>query len=267
MAVCDVRPPRRPSRAGTGKSDQVDAAPAARAVAGNDTALLLLLRPRAGGDRNALRILLNARRSMDRQRTADQYALTALACTMDLGIDARKILTPALIRVMSFWRKRPLTILEVAVARAEARRLARCVTATTTELEANRAALERIVETMTPGQLDLPGAGPVTAAAMLMAYSHHGRVRLEAAFAALARVSPIPASLGNTVRHRLNWHGDRQLNQALDTMARSRMAFDPATRDYVSRRTREGKSRREIRRCLKQVIARQLFRKVRALLP
>jgi transposase len=265
VEVCDVRPPRRPARAGTGKSDEVDAAAAARAVAGIDTTMLL--RPRAGGDRNALRILLNARRSMDRQRTADRHTLTALARTMELGIDARRALTLTQIRVMSSWRERPSDTLEVAVARAEARRLARAVTATTTELEANRAALARIVETMAPGLLDVPGVGPVTAAILLVAYSHHGRVRSEAAFAALAGVSPIPVSSGNTVRHRLNRHGDRQLNQALDTIARSRMAFDPATADYVDRRTREGKSRREIRRCLKRVIARQLYRKIRALMP
>jgi len=265
VEVCDVRPPRRLARAGTGKSDEIDAAAAARAVAGIDTSLLL--RPRAGGDRNALRILLNARRSLDRQRTADRHALTALARTMDLGIDARKALTHAQIRVMSSWRERPSDILEVAVARGEARRLARAVVGTTTELEANRAALAPIVETMAPGLLDVPGVGPVTAATLLVAYSHHGRVRSEAAFAALAGVSPIPASSGNTVRHRLNRHADRQLNQALDTIARSRMAFDPVTRDYVNRRTREGKSRREIRRCLKRVIARQLYRKIRALMP
>jgi transposase len=107
----------------------------------------------------------------------------------------------------------------------------------------------------------------VTAAILLTVYSHHGRVRSEAAFAALAGVSPIPASSGNTVRHRLNRHGDRQLNQVLDIIARSRMGFDPATRAYVARRTEEGKSRREIRRCLKRIIARQLYRKIRGLMP
>ena len=263
--VCDVKPPRRASRAGTGKSDAIDAAAAARTVAGIDTSLLL--RPRAGGNRNALRILLNARRSMDRQRTADRNALTALARTMDLGIDARKALTSAQIRTIGAWRDRPSDTLEAAVARTEARRLAQAVERATTDLEENRTAMARIVDAMALGLLEIPGVGPVTAAILLVAYSHHGRVRSEAAFAALAGVSPIPASSGNTVRHRLNRSGDRQLNQALDTIARSRMAFDPATRDYVDRRTQEGRSGREIRRCLKRAIARQLYRKIRVLMP
>lgn len=265
IEVCDVRPPRRASRAGTGKSDAIDAAAAARTVTGVETSRLL--QPRTGANRNALRILLGARRSMDRQRTADRHALTALVRTVPLGIDARQGLTDAQLRTMSCWRERATDSFETAVARAEARRLARAVLRATDELEQNRTALGAIVDTMAPWLLEVPGVGPVTAAIVLTAYSHHGRVRSEAAFAALAGVSPIPASSGNTVRHRLNRHGDRQLNQALDIIARSRMGFDPATRSYVARRTEEGKSRREIRRCLKRIIARQLYRKIRDLMP
>ena len=68
------------------------------------------------------------------------------------------------------------------------------------------------------------------------------------------------ASSGNTTRHRLNRHGDRQLNRALDVIARVRLSCDPSTRDYLARRLAEGKSKREIRRSLKRYIARQLFR-------
>jgi transposase len=95
---------------------------------------------------------------------------------------------------------------------------------------------------------------------MFNGYSHRGRVRSEAAFAALAGVNPIPASSGNTTRHRLNRYGDRQLNRAFDVIARVRMLHDPETRAYVERRTAEGKSRREIRRCLKRFISRQIYR-------
>lgn len=204
---------------------------------------------------------------MDRQRTADRNALTALVRTMDLSIDARKALTFAQIRTMSSWSDRPSDTLETAVARTEARRLARAVVGITTDLKDNRTTMAQIVGTMAPGLLEVPGVSPVTAAILLVAYFHHGRARSEAAFAALAGVSPIPAFSGNTARHRLNRHGDRQLNQALDTIARSSMAFDPATRDYIARRTQEGKTGREIRRCLKRTIARQLYRRIRALMP
>lgn len=93
---------------------------------------------------------------------------------------------------------------------------------------------------MAPGILDISGVGPVTAAIILASYSHHGRVRSEAAFADLAGASPIPASSGNTNRHRLNRYGDRQLNRALDVVARTRSLADPATRAYIERAPRKG---------------------------
>jgi transposase len=102
---------------------------------------------------------------------------------------------------------------------------------------------------------------PVTAAIILTAYSHRGRVRSEAAFAALAGVNPIPASSGNTTRHRLNRYGDRQLNRAFDVIARVRMLHDPETRAYVERRTAEGKSR-----CLKRFISRQIYRQLQSIM-
>ena len=152
------------------------------------------------------------------------------------------------------------------VAREEARRLARAVLAFTAELETNRTHISDIVQDMAPGLMDLPGLGPVSSAVVLVAYSHPGRIHSEAAFAAIAGVNPIPASSGNTIRHRLNRQGDRQLNKALHTIARTRMQFDAATKEYVQRRTAEGKTLREIRRCLKRSIARQLFRKLQTLM-
>jgi transposase len=89
---------------------------------------------------------------------------------------------------------------------------------------------------------------------------HPGRIRSEAAFAALAGTSPLPASSGNTPRYRLNRGGDRRLNRALYTVALVRMGHDPRTRDYVARRTSEGRTKREIMRSLKRYISRQLFR-------
>jgi transposase len=104
------------------------------------------------------------------------------------------------------------------------------------------------------------GVGPITAAQILISWSHAGRWRSEAAFAAQAGTSPIPASSGQTRRYRLNRRGDRQLNHALHTIAIVRMRDDPLTRAYVQRRTTEGKNPREIRRCLKRIIARQLYK-------
>lgn len=264
MSVCDVRPPRRTSRRGRGKSDAIDAVAAAQSVLGIEVAALL--EPRADGERNALRILLDARRLMDRQRTADRLALTAIIRTTALGVDGRQALTDAQIRAIAAWRTRSRDDQADKVAREEARRLARAVLAFATELETNRTHISDIVQDMAPGLMDLPGLGPVSSAVVLVAYSHHGRIHSEAAFAAIAGVNPIPASSGNTIRHRLNRQGDRQLNKALHTIARTRMQFDAATKEYVQRRTAEGKTLREIRRCLKRSIARQLFRKLQTLM-
>jgi transposase len=105
-----------------------------------------------------------------------------------------------------------------------------------------------------------PGIGPISAAQVIVSFSHPGRCRNDAAFAALGGISPLEASSGRTVRHRLNRGGDRALNRALHTIALTRMASCPRTRAYVARRTAEGKTPREIRRCLKRYIARELYR-------
>jgi transposase len=117
-----------------------------------------------------------------------------------------------------------------------------------------------LVQATAPWLLEVPGVGPLSAAQVLVSWSHAGRFRSEAAFAALAGTNPIPASSGQVTRHRLNRGGDRQLNRALHTILLVRLRTDPDTRAYVARRTAEGKSRRDAKRCLRRVIARQLFR-------
>jgi transposase len=102
------------------------------------------------------------------------------------------------------------------------------------------------------------GIGPVTAAQAIVSFSHTGRCRSDAAFARLAGTSPIEASSGQTTRQRLNRGGDRALNRAIHTIAMARMRDCPRT--YVTRRTAQGLSTREIRRCLKRYITRELYR-------
>jgi transposase len=104
------------------------------------------------------------------------------------------------------------------------------------------------------------GLGVLTAAQILLFWSHPGRIRTEAAFAMLSGTAPVPVSSGRTGRHRLNRLGDRQLNRALHTMAVSRMRSHPPTLAYIQRRRAEGKTDREIRRCIKRYLARHLYR-------
>jgi transposase len=120
--------------------------------------------------------------------------------------------------------------------------------------------LKRLLTQQAPGLLNQPGIGIVTGTQVLVSWSHTGRIRSEAAFAALAGAAPIPASSGETVRHRLNRSGDRQLNRALHNIVLSRMRHHDQTIAYVARRRSEGRTIREIQRCLKRAIARQLFR-------
>ena len=101
------------------------------------------------------------------------------------------------------------------------------------------------MDELAPGLTDRPGIGPVSAAQVIVSFSHPGRCRNDAAFAALAGTNPLEASSGRTIRHRLNRGGDRALNRAIHTIALSRMRSCPTTRAYVARRTAEGKTLRE----------------------
>jgi transposase len=120
--------------------------------------------------------------------------------------------------------------------------------------------LLRLVRRQAPELLELLGVGAITAAQILVSWSHPGRFRSEAAFASFAGVAPIPASSGLTNKHRLNRGGDRQLNRAMHTITLIRMRLDPATKTYVARRIGEGKSPRDAQRCLKRNICRQIFK-------
>ena len=113
---------------------------------------------------------------------------------------------------------------------------------------------------LAPQLLDEPGVAPIVAAQLLVAWSHPGRVRSEAAFARLAGVAPVPASSGQTKRQRLSRGGDRQLNRALHTVVLHRRLHDPATKAYIARRVAEGKSKRDATRLLKRYLARHLYR-------
>ncbi|MDF2585501.1 MAG: transposase [Mycobacterium sp.] len=244
---------------GTGKSDPLDAHRIAAAVRPLQPAQLR--RPRSNDSvRAALRILVTAREHMTAERTATINALTALLRVVALGVDARKPLTAKQISEIARWRTRAEDVAAV-IARAEAVRLAKRVVDLSQELIGNQAEMIGLIRSSKAAELlDKIGVGPVTAGVVYTAWSHAGRVRSEAAFAALAGVSPIPASSGNTTRHRLNRGGDRRLNRALHMAVVTRMTHDPETRAYVERRRAEGRTTKEIRRVLKRYLARQLYR-------
>jgi transposase len=260
LTVIECEQPARNARRGKGKSDPIDAHLAVLSALRLDADRLPI--PRADGDREALRVLLTARDELTTTSTGQTNRLRALLLAGD-DTDrhlARRRLTDTVLT--SLTRRRPPreATRAHAVRQAEIRRLALALRDARRELTANRAQLQRIVDELAPGLTDWRGIGPVSAAQAIVSFSHPGRCRNDAAFAALAGVSPLEASSGRTVCHRLNRGGDRALNQAIHTIATTRMRSCPTTRAYVARRTAEGKSSKEIRRCLKRYIARQLHR-------
>jgi len=260
FVVAEVKPPKTKSRGGDGKTDRIDAELAALSVLRLPVSKLII--PRDGTMRKSLRILLTARRGMVMRRTAEKQTLIALLRGCDLGIDARKALTPKQYTEIAKWETGVGDDQEQAIARFEAKRLATGIVESGLVLEQNEIQLAALVRAMAPELLDAPGLGPVTAAQILCSYSHKGRVRSAAAFAALAGTTPIPASSGNVTRHRLNRFGDRALNGAIHTIALSRMQHDDTTKAYVTKRTSQGQSTREIRRSLKRYIARRLYKQL-----
>jgi transposase len=258
--VVDAPSPKR--ERGSSKTDHIDAVLAARGSL--HKRLDQLADARAGQTSTALQVLLTARNSMTSERTRAINALNALLRVHSLGIDARKKANRATIATIATWRTRKSDTLALTAARTEAIRLATRILALDGEVETNEQTLLELVTTTHATLLELPGVGPISAAIVLAAWSHPGRVRDEAAFAKLAGASPLEVASGNRHEHRLSRTGDRQLNSALHTIANSRMRYDERTRDYLTRRTAQGLSKRRTRRCLKRYIARELFRHLTA---
>lgn len=260
--VIELDRPNRPARRNGAKSDPLDAIRAGREALAREH----LAQPRAAGERAALGVRLAARRSAVEASTIAQRQLLALivAAPEALRSRFRNLTTPATVAAAARLRTSTSWDLETTTTAQVLRELARRAQAMQAEAAVHEKAILAIVRSWRPDLLDQQGVGPIVAAVVLCSWSHPGRCRNEAAFANLAGVAPIPASSGLTTRHRLNRCGDRQLNRALHVIVLSRLRYDPTTRAYAERRRAEGKTNREIKRCLKRYIARQLYRQLEA---
>ena len=244
-----------------GKSDALDAVHAARGVLAADH----VVTPRTDGDREALRLLHVCRRHYSDTRTATINLFKSVILTADDDLRAQ-------MRGLSTLRQVQHATTLTTSSRSGPDRLRHTQLAALAEqiltldrlLKANLTEIRTLVDKLCPTLLEQPGIGPVTAAITLIAWSHHGRFRNEAAFASLAGVSPVPASSGRITRHRLNRGGDRTLNAALHTITKTRQRCHQPTKDYTNRRTTEGRTPAEITRCLKRYIARQIWRTLEA---
>jgi transposase len=248
-----------------GKDDGLDATRAARAtLASSELAL-----PRAGQRREALRLLLLARRgAVDvRKHALVQLRSVIVTAPEQLRRELRGLPRQRLIERCSRLRRSSSRTPDELAAVIVLRTLARRIQAATTEAEGLESEILAHVRALAPPLLDEPGVGPIVAAQIIVAWSHPGRVRSEAAFARLAGAAPIPASSGQTNRHRLSRGGDRQLNRALHTVILHRRLHDPETKSYIAQRIAEGKSRRDATRLLKRYLARHLYRLLQSQAP
>lgn len=256
--VVEVCRPKRPPRRGARKSDALDAVRAAREVLSSDH----LIEPRSRGHREALRVLMTTRAGAVTARTAAINHLKALVVSApeQLRAELRGRTSDAQIIYCAKLRDRPAQDVEHRTTVRALRSTAQRVQALKTEADDLERDIASILAQNQPELTQLPGVGTISAAQILISWSHPGRLRSEAAFATLAGAAPIPASSGLTNRHRLNRGGDRQLNRALHTIVLTRSRIDPETRAYITRRLAEGKTLRDVKRCLKRIVARQLFR-------
>ena len=242
-----------------GKSDPIDALRAARE---------LLARPapaqmRADGDREALRLLMTGRDNAVQSAKTARTALAAVLVTAPAPLRERIRPLPRERRARECaaltcppGADRQTRVLHQALAR-----LGQRIAALADVAAALEAQITEIVEDMAPGLVAAEyGLGYLSAAQILLSWSHAGRIRSEQAFAMLSGTAPVPVSSGRTDRHRLNRLGDRQLNRAIHTIAVTRMRCHQPTQAYIQRRRAEGKTDREIRRCIKRYLARHLYR-------
>lgn len=257
--VIELDRPVRAKRRNGAKSDPLDAVRAAREALSRPR----LGTPRAGGDRQALAVLLAARRSAVEAGGDAQRQLFSLVIAAPESIRAkfRDQKLPAMLATAQRLRVHASFDTETATTVTTLRALARRAHQLAQEAAAHEQAILTIVRSWRPDLLEQTGIGPINAAVVLTVWSHPGRIHSEAAFAMLAGVAPIEANSGQIKsRHRLNRYGDRQLNRTLHAIAITRARCHQPTRDYIARRTAEGKTPREIRRCLKRYIARDLYR-------
>jgi transposase len=258
VEVLEVTRPAREDRRHAGKSDSTDAIAAARVVLAERASA----QPKArDGIVESIRLLRIARQTAVKARTQAALQIRTIIISAPdemrdelIGLKAKKAaercanLRPGPGRDALTTTKR--------VLRSVGRRF-RALDAEVRQLEAE---LDELVRLAAPRLLAEHSVGTQTAAKLLsLAGDNPERLRNEAAFAALCGTSPVEASSGKTRRHRLNRGGDRQANNALYTIAMVRMQHHPETKAYIERRTAEGKTRREARRCLMRHLARRLF--------
>lgn len=260
--VIEVDRPNRQDRRKRGKSDPIDAYQAAQAVLTSRAKAV----PKArNGAVEAMRMLRTERSSAMKARNIAIVQAKALLITSPDRVRARyRDLTGGrLMQALARLRPTGQFGTPLNAAHVTLKRLGIRYQTLEREISQIDAELDQLVTMQAPALRDLPGVGTEVASQLLVTVGDNPqRVTTEAQFAALAGVAPQPASSGQTTRHRLSLGGDRQANWAVHRVVLSRMTFDPRTQAYVQRRTQEGLSKKEIMRCLKRYVARELYHQI-----
>jgi transposase len=258
VLVVEVDRPNRQRRRRKGKSDPEDAVAAARAAQGGEATGSAKTRD---GNVEAMRVLRVARFSARRSRTQAINQMRSLISTApdDLRDELRDLSIYKILTIASAYRhtgRRDVTTLTKLALRTLARR----AISLEEEVKEIDGLLKRLVAETAPELCAVDGVGPDVASAILVAAGDNPeRLKNEATFAKLCGVSPLDASSGKQVRHRLNRSGDRQANSALWHIVFTRMVNDPRTRQYIERRMKDGRTKKEAVRCLKRYVAREVF--------
>jgi transposase len=261
VEVLEVERPKRRQRSSRRnvKSDPSGAESAARAVLAGETSGV----PKSADGRvEMIRALRAARRSAMKSRTQAANQLQGLRVTApeELLNRLRGLSSKELVSVAARFRLADDPCDVAAATRFALRSVARRYEALSAEIAELDTQLDRLVRQVAPELVSLAGIGTDHAATLLIvAGDNPQRLRSEASFASLCGVSPVEASSGKVVRHRLNRGGNREANRALYMVCLARMRRDRRTQEYVARRTQEGKSKREIIRCLKRYVAREVY--------
>lgn len=259
VEVVEVNRPNRQTRRRRGKSDTVDAEAAARAALNGDATATPKSRDGLVESIRALRVVFCSTRNA-RTRVSNQLRDLIVCAPDQLRRDLEALGTPARVERAARFRPGELTD-PVEGTKAAMRALARQHRVLTADLDELRDQLDQLTRLANPALRDAVGVGPDVASILLIAAGDNpDRLASDAALAALCGASPVEASSGKVTRHRLNQGGNRQANHALWRIAMVRLTCDPVTRAYAERRRTEGKSHREIVRCLKRYIAREIYR-------
>jgi transposase len=263
--VVEVDRPDRRARRRKGKSDPLDAITAARAALSGEADGIPKSR---SGPVEAIRALRVARRGAVKARTAAWNQLHGLLVSAPAGLrEALSGLGEAAVvdRCAAFRIDGARTADPAVATRAALRAVARRIRLLSEEIQAADRQLRPLTARTAPRTTALLGVGPEIAGQLLVsAGDNPERLRSEAAFAHLCGAAPIPASSGRTDRHRLNRDGDRAANAALHMAVVTRMRYHEPTRAYIVRRTAEGLAKKDIMRCLKRYLAREIYTAVLA---